>query len=225
MNRSTNRTIRRTFFLVSLGMAACAALERGRPGDLGALHGDYLEVRTATVFAGACHYASEREMLGREAVLAWRVRAGEYRGVDLAGLAAVAVVAADRNLEHDDAPRTAVLLVEASARPEQRDALAAWVRTFHGAALGRVAAVKEVPLTIAFSGDRFTVRAGGSVEIEGEALASRRCCNMPNEVWYEPLSPLTGRVVGSVSTFRQAEPALGRDFTYPADNCAFVGTF
>jgi hypothetical protein len=230
-------------FVASLGLpfllltVACAArggrvnASAGAPhgGNVnvaaGVPHGDYVEARTATVFAGACHYASEREMLGREAVMAWRVQSGTWNGIDLTGVEAVAVVAAERNLENADAPRASVLLVKQGAAAAQREAMAAWVRSNHAAVLGEIVAVKTVPLTFEVEGDRFAVKAEPAVELEGRALANRRCCNMPSQIWYDALSPMTRRVVGSVETFRQQDRDLRRDFQYPADNCAFVGTF
>ena len=57
--------------------------------------GDYVEARTAEVFAGGCIQGSEGEVAGREAILAWRVGRGEVNGVSLDGLSVVAVIAGD----------------------------------------------------------------------------------------------------------------------------------
>ena len=62
--------------------------------------GDYVEARTAEVFAGGCIQGSEGEGAGREAILAWRVGRGQVNGVTLDGLSVVAVVAGDVNLEY-----------------------------------------------------------------------------------------------------------------------------
>src|ERR1700722_1556209 len=37
------------------------------------IKGDYVEARTASVFAGACHYNGEVMITGRDAVMAWNV--------------------------------------------------------------------------------------------------------------------------------------------------------
>ena len=60
-----------------------------------AISGDYVEARTAEVFAGGCIMGSEGEPSGREAILAWHVKDGQMNGVPLDGLSIVAVVAAD----------------------------------------------------------------------------------------------------------------------------------
>jgi hypothetical protein len=191
----------------------------------GAPAGDYIEGRTATIFAGACHYASEQAMLGREAVMAWHLREGAFGGVSLAGIDVVAAVAAEGNLEREDAARDSVVYVSDRASEAQRAAVVAWLDANYAAPLGRIVGVKSAPVRVSKVGDRFDVRAGDSVEMAGAAMASRACCNMPHQVWYSPLAPMTARVVGSTEVFRQYDPDLARDFSFPAENCAFVGTF
>jgi hypothetical protein len=205
--------------------AACVSIGANVNVSTSAPHGDYVEARTATVFAGPCHYASEREMMGREAVMAWNVKSGSWNGVDLTGVKAVAAVAAERNLEDDAAPRSSILFVNHDTSLAQRRAMVSWVRSNHATVLGNVLSVQASIMTFEIDGDRFTVKADCSVELEGKALENRRCGNMPSEIWYTPLSPMRTRFVGSVETFRQTEYSLQRAFSYPADNCAFVGTF
>ena len=66
------------------------------------IQGDYVEARTAEVFAGGCIMASEAETVGRHAVMAWRVTGGAHEGVVLDGLSVVAAVVGDRNLGIED---------------------------------------------------------------------------------------------------------------------------
>src|SRR5690242_8685334 len=73
--------------------------------------GDYVEARTASVFAGACHYNGELTTTGRDAELVWHFRSGASHGVDIAGLTAIAAVAADDNLKETSAPRRTVLFI------------------------------------------------------------------------------------------------------------------
>src|SRR5436190_19505827 len=69
------------------------------------LRGDYVEVRTASVFAGACHYNSEVVTTGRDAMMAWNVTSGKWQGVDLTGVRVMAIVSSDANLSEDNAAR------------------------------------------------------------------------------------------------------------------------
>jgi hypothetical protein len=67
------------------------------PGNA-ALKGDYLEARSSDVFTGPCFAMSEVNLTGQEAILAWKVREGKWKGVDLSGLSVVAVVRASATL-------------------------------------------------------------------------------------------------------------------------------
>ena len=91
--------------------------------------GEYVEARTAEVFAGGCIMNSEAETLGRQAVMAWRITSGTFRGVALDGLTVAAAVAGDRNLgmremggEEPTAVK-AIIIVDPRATAAQRDAL------------------------------------------------------------------------------------------------------
>src|SRR5437763_14568670 len=50
------------------------------------LKGDYVEVRTASVFAGACHFNGEVVTAGREAIMAWNFASGTWKGTKLDGM-------------------------------------------------------------------------------------------------------------------------------------------
>src|SRR2546421_9883587 len=67
--------------------------------------GDYVEARTASVFAGACHYNGELVTTGRDAILAWSFTSGLCNGADLTGLRAMAAVTCDQSLGYDHAAR------------------------------------------------------------------------------------------------------------------------
>ena len=81
---------------------------------LAAVKGDYVEVRTASVFAGACHYNGELVTTGRDAIMAWNVTEGTHNGVNLAGAKAIAVVGSQANLIDDQAVRKAELVIDAA---------------------------------------------------------------------------------------------------------------
>ena len=56
-----------TASLVLVGAAALAA----EPGAR--ITGEYVEARTAEVFAGGCIMNSEAETMGRQAIMAWKI--------------------------------------------------------------------------------------------------------------------------------------------------------
>src|SRR5438105_6256614 len=88
-----------------------------------AISGDYVEVRTAAVFAGACHYNGELVTTGRDALMAWSFTAGTQDGVSLAGVRVMAAITSQENLSDAAAAHTARIVVDASADSRQVDAV------------------------------------------------------------------------------------------------------
>lgn len=161
-----------------------------------AITGDYLEARTANVYVGACHAGSEHGTMGREAVLAWRIREGVWNGTDVSGQVAVAVMAGNENLERADVKRATVLYLDAAASPAQRAALESLLRTRYGKALGEVKSVQSAPITLAEGEGSYRLRVGDSVRLDVNKEANRTCCTMPMEVWYQPFVPVKGSRIG-----------------------------
>jgi hypothetical protein len=174
--------------------------------------GDYVEARSCSVFAGACHYGGEYDNEGRDAIMAWHFSAGEYRGVSLAGLSLVAVVKADRNLAEAGTQTTAVLYVPSNASVTQVDAM----RTLSGLHVNKV-----VRTDVAFErtkDDAFAVTVPQTVTLNVKALPDRACCLQPNLVWYQPLTPVQDRRVGLT------EAAVAPDWSRHHENDAFYGS-
>src|SRR4051794_12082537 len=108
----------------SLSLPLAAVLLSG-PAAASEVTGRYIEARTASVFAGACHYGGEVVTRGRDAVLGFAIDHGRADGVDLAGVRAMAVVSSDENLAAADAPRRSIVVVDRHATKAQTDALLA----------------------------------------------------------------------------------------------------
>src|SRR5947208_5263924 len=86
-----------------------------------AVTGSYVEARNCDVWTGPCFANADFNLTGKNAVLAWRIDAGELDGVSLDGLSVVAVVAAHNTLGLDQiGPAKAVLIVDQKATSEQR---------------------------------------------------------------------------------------------------------
>jgi hypothetical protein len=203
------------FLLPLLGSSAPPAEPSGR----------YVEARTASVFAGACHYGGERTTAGREALLAWSIDAGTLQGVDLAGLSVAAAIVDDGNLADPAAARRSVVYVPETATPAQRDALAAWVGSRAHDLLGEVIAVQVVPLQVRIADESYSAVATGVFRLSGDALPDRACCKMPLDVWYDPLVALASKLVGRDGEFDFREPLLDRTWSRPGENAAFFGRF
>src|SRR5215203_568761 len=118
----------------------------------GKITGDYVEARTAEVFAGGCIMSSEAETIGRQAVLAWRIKTGRFNDVALDGLAVMAAVSGDRNLGIREIGGAAPAWVKASvivderATTAQRDALVGFVKAASGALIDEVVEVRAAPI-------------------------------------------------------------------------------
>src|SRR5436190_22420288 len=90
------------------------------------IRGDYLETRSADVYTGQCFANGEVNLVGNQAILAWRVQSGSWNGVPLDGLSVAAAVRANATLGDpyaDPYPAQSVLLVDDQASRQQRVAL------------------------------------------------------------------------------------------------------
>jgi hypothetical protein len=190
----------------------------------GPVVGRYVEARSASVFAGACHFGSEYTTQGREALLAFELEGGSEAGVDLTGVELVVVLSGDRNLAESDVARRSVVYVDADLDSARREASLAWLRREHAELLGEVAAVRSGPVAVEIGAETYRVSAIDGALLEGGVLPDRACCTMPSNVWYEPEVELTGRLVGLSTRLVLDEPALNVDLERLDENNAFVGS-
>jgi hypothetical protein len=186
--------------------------------------GRYVEARTASVFAGACHFGGEATTAGREALLAWHFEGGRREGVELAGLDAVAIVVGEANLAGTE-PRHAVLYVSDRASATQRDAVKALIVERAGKSLGAIDSVRTAPITASFGAETYSVESAGLFALTGALLPDRACCKMPLQVWYEPFTALDHPIVGRDDEFRCSDKRVGRVWSRPGENASFSGAF
>ncbi|HEY7215367.1 MAG TPA: DUF1326 domain-containing protein [Thermoanaerobaculia bacterium] len=207
------------------------------------ISGDYLEARTSDVYTGPCFANAEVNLAGKEAVFAWRVRQGAWRGVPVEGLSVVAVVRAAATLgEPAKGPLEArsVLLVDERADAAQKDALVGFAREMGGDLLADVVAVESAPIQLSVESETATahshahlstlsgaasLQAGDQVELKTRGLnhGDHLCGN--EEVYYPPLTA-TSEVVPAVTlahAFHGNE--LGKTWSSPGKRSAFVGRF
>lgn len=117
---------------------------------LAEVSGAYLEARTADLYGGRCTGTAHGD--GRAAIIAWQIEKGDFGGVPLAGLAAVAVIRGEVALSATDGATPSsrsLIFVDAAATPEQRAALEAMVRAEAGKVLGEVVRVDAVSIELA----------------------------------------------------------------------------
>jgi hypothetical protein len=206
--------------LVTAGLLASGSLAENNNH----LNGDYVEVRTASVFAGACHYNGELTTTGRDALMAWRVESGSWNGVDLSGVRALAVVSSEANLA-EKAARRSELIVNSEATHAQAAAMVNALKEKYGETLGDIATVKTRPLSFFKEGKAYSVASSGFATIEVESMPDDLCCKMPQLVWYQPLATLSQRKVGYTLKASYDGDTIGQPSERSGENSAFYGSF
>jgi len=161
--------------------------------------GDYLEVRSCDVFTGYCFANSEMNLTGKEATMLWSVRDGAWKGVKLGGLSVLAVVKSDSTLgdmQYQPRSGNAVLIVDAKADSQQREALADFARAMAGKLVSKVVDTKYAPIEakLAACANRgcASVKAGDLVEIRTSCLGDKHGVCGNEETYYPPLSKVQG---------------------------------
>lgn len=187
--------------------------------------GDYVEARTASVFAGACHYNGELVTTGNDAVLAWNIRHGEWKGTDLAGVRAIAVVSGDTNLSQKEGARRSEIVVDGARSSAQLTAAVEALKSKYKETLGEVASVRQAPIKFQYENKRFSVVSPDFAELSVEALPNDECCKMPNLVWYAPFVELETRKVGYTEKASFAGGIVGGAWQRGDENSAFYGRF
>jgi len=213
-------------------LAGVLALTMG--GGLGAANptrvsGDYVEVRTAEVFTGACMLGQDADTFGREAILAWRVSRGSVGGVSLDGLSVVAVVAADRNLGMQalgaPAPSVvkAVVMVDERATPEQQAALVKMARSLSPDLVNNVVQLRTVPISFRRQNADIQVSAGeATLDVTTQFSHSPVCGAMQ---WFDPLSATTKSELGLARANAWSGNGLNTQWAQTNRKSSFVGTF
>jgi hypothetical protein len=197
-----------------------------------AVKGDYIEVRSADVYTGPCFANSEVGLEGKQAILAWRVRQGDWRGVNLDGLSVVAVVRANATLGdpyHNPYPAKSILIVDERASSEQRQALMEFAKSAAGPLTRHVARVMEAPIRVEVGegANHGSVKmvAGNLARIETRSLClgDHICGN--EDVYYPPLTKVSHAM--PAFTLQESFSGQGLDTVWSRQDTrsAFVGSF
>jgi len=216
--------MRKGLFIVAAMVVAAGALVFSSQAENVSLRGDYVEVRTASVFAGACHYNGEVVTTGRDAMMAWNVTSGSWQGVDLSGVRVLAIVSADANLGESNAARQSEIIIDANASRTQALAMVNALKEKYAASLGNVVEVRSAPIKFERNGRTYAVLTNEAA-INVEAMPNDLCCKMPNLVWYTPFVGLENRKVGYTSKALYSGKVVGEPWSRSGENSAFYGTF
>ncbi|HVT89192.1 MAG TPA: DUF1326 domain-containing protein [Tepidisphaeraceae bacterium] len=221
----------RTRILASIALLACVAavvyaapsLKPSKSVIDAKIIGDYVEARTASVFAGACHYNGELVTVGKDAIMAWNFASGSVDGVDLAGVRVAAAVTSETNLLNN-APHRSELVVDTAATDRQVAAVVNLLRSRSGEQLGQIVTVRRSPVSFTHTSDGYSVDAKGFARMDVQYMPDDSCCKMPGNVWYSPLTPLQNRKVGYTETASYTGTIADR-WQRSGENSAFYGSF
>jgi hypothetical protein len=217
-----------TLIVASLALALSAGVEAD---DKSLIVGEYVEARTAEVFAGGCIMNSEAETMGRQAIMAWKITTGSLDGVVLDGLTVAAAVAGDRNLgmremggEEPTAVK-AIITVDPRATPAQRDALVRLARELSRGLITEVVRVDTARIRFATSQNYVEV----SVPDQGLQLTVNKTMKHDPSCgamqWFKPFTALTESSMGVAAVHAFSGQGLGTKWSAPDKRSAFFGTF
>ncbi len=210
---------------IALGLSGiCTAKE---------ISGEYIEARTCDVYTGPCFANGEVGNSGKEAVLAWMIDEGSWRGEDLSGLGVALVITANDTLGFGGSFLTnpdkidAVVLLDDRASESQQKALQAFAEDSAKHLTKSIVAVKSVPLSLTndhISG-KGVFRAGDFAKIETRKLSKRDCVCSNETVFYPPLTTVQNSHPAYTLALSFQGEELGRRWTTINRRSAFLATF
>ncbi len=190
-----------------------------------AVAGDYIEVRSNHVYTCGCLYSGEQVTGGREAILVWLVRDGEYRGTALGGAKAVAVLKGPENLGLTGAPRRSVMFVD-GVSTEGRQALVEMLKEYYGAVLGELLSVQPAPISLQRDGERLTVNVAGLSKVVVRPARLPEDAHQGSSLWYAPFIPTDGSTLSTIEFASFRGDHLGhRWWEYDAGINGYIASF
>jgi hypothetical protein len=222
--------MRRFMFFAALVFSVLALSATGNAQHIS---GDYVETRSADVWTGPCVANGEVNLAGDQAILAWRVKKGDWDGISLDGLSVVSVVKAGATLGdayNNPYPAKAVMIVDDKATGEQQKALIGFAQAMAGELLKNVVRVDVAPITVEVSHDgghygKTFVRAGNLAGIETRSLNGKDHLCGNEEVFYQPLTEMTHSMPAVAELDQYTGSSLGVSWTMHGKRSAFVGSF
>jgi hypothetical protein len=171
-------------------------------------------------------------LVGNEAILAWKIKEGEWKGANLNGLGVVGIVKAHATLGdpyHSPYPAESVLIVDQRATRQQRLALEDFAASMAGRLLDHVVRVETAPIQFAFPpGEHHggaSMVAGNLARIETRSLCEGDDICGNEFVYYPPLVQLAHSM--PAFTIEESFQGKGLDtiWSHRGERSAFVGSF
>ncbi len=196
----------------------------------GNISGEYLEIRSCSVYTGPCFANAETGVTGREALMAWKIEQGKHNGVDLAGLKAVMAITAGETLTLTDElekPVKAVIIADEKANEQQREALVDFVKSRAGKLAKEVQKVEfqAIELKLDHADMVADLKAGRDVSIRTRKLVQGDCVCTNEVVYYPPLTKVDNYAPAFALEGRYSGRGLGTTWSQPNTRSAFLATF
>lgn len=197
------------------------------------IQGEYLESRSCDVYTGPCFANAEMDLAGKEAIMAWRVETGSWKGVDLAGLS-VAVVANSQQTMGDTGvfrmkagAIRSVVLIDENATAAQEAALIDFVKSTATEFTHDLGATVRAPMSLENDhlAGRGKFQAGDIAQIETRGLKHGDCVCSNETVFYQPLTKIENAHPAYSRTLSYTGDGLPVKFTNHNQRSAFLGTF
>jgi len=197
------------------------------------ISGEYLEARSCDVYTGPCFANAQMGSAGREAVMAWKVDEGRWKGVPVSGLGVALILNSEGTLGDDGVfPMKAgsirsVILVDEKATSGQETALVDFVKQSAKGVIGSVQTVKRVPMSLANDhlAGKGVFRAGelACIETRGMRKGDCTCSNELN--FYLPLVKVDNSSPAYAKTVSYVGDGLQNRWTLHNIRGAYMGTF
>ncbi len=213
----------------SLAAVVCAVAFLS-PAWAGTIVGQYIEARTCDVWTGPCFANADVNLVGKHAVLGWKIEKGSVGTVSLDGLSVVAVLEAKNTLGFEQhSPAKVVLIVDDQASNAQRQALIQLVKKQGGKLLSQVVSIKSAKITINVckcKNNTCAELSAGAAKIKTRCIHAEHDKVCGNESPYYP--PLSGGVKANAAAIvEHSYTGKGLDGTWRdfSGRGAYVGNF
>jgi len=214
--------------MLRLGAALCIlwlVASAGFAASPPAVTGDYIEVRSNHVYTCGCLYSGEQVTSGREAILAWAVREGQYQGAPLAGAKAVAVLIGPTSLSLPGTPRRSVMFVD-GVNSRGQEAFVEMLKEYYGAVLGEILSIQAAPISFRQEGDRWTVNVAGLSKIVVRPARLPEDAHQGSWLWYAPFIPTADSTLSTTEfTSFSGDQFRHRWWEYDAGITGYIATF
>lgn len=195
------------------------------------ISGHYMEARTCQVYTGPCFANGEVGLAGKDALMAWSIKEGQYQNTDLAGMNVILLVRASDTLGfggvEDAESARFVIVVDDQATGKQREALVAFATQQAGASSDNVARVHSSPISMELNIAKLTgkLRAGDMVKLQTRKARKGDCICSNESAYYPPLASLQNSVPGVTIQGNVRAGGLGGSWSIPDSRTAYMGTF